>query len=252
MLAKPHSHTTETDMETEGVGDYYSSLFLTPKLPLLNIMPPTPNSPQRSGTATPPLQTLVSVPFQWEEEPGKPRPCTALIALPEPAAKLLELPPCRMPLIMEPTNKITKTPSPTTVLDAPYNLARPKFSSFRFFMENHYSFDSYSSASPESAVDDIWIGKKSNGRRRGTGFLKWRGGTKEAIGGDFIGFSSSSVASCDSDTESCKKVKMEGKLRRIGSISTVSDARPTTHLWAAVYEGIKQVIPWKSAKKSHK
>ncbi|XP_073287053.1 uncharacterized protein At4g00950-like [Primulina huaijiensis] len=235
-------------METQGVG-VYSSLLVTPKLP---------HSPHRSGTATPPLQMLVSVPFKWEEEPGKPRLCTALIALPEPEVKFLELPPCRMPLIMESTDKITKTPSPTTVLDGPYNLARPKFSSFRFFRDNHDSFDSYSSASPDSALDDIWIGKKSSGRRTSSGFLgrttlKWRGGKKE-FGGDVVGFSPSSIAGCGSDTESGKKVKMEGKLRRTGSISRVSDARPTAHnyLWAAIYEGIKQVIPWKSAKKSQK
>lgn len=204
------------------------------------------------------MQTLVSVPFKWEEEPGKPRPCTALIALSKPEAKFLELPPCRMPLIMVPTKKITKTSSPTTVLDGPYNLARPKFSSLRFLLENHDSFDSYSSASPENALDDIWIGNKRSGKRTSSGFfnmtaLKWRGGKKE-FGGDVVEFSPSSIAGCDSDTESCKKVKMEGKLRRIGSISTVSDARPTTHthLWAAIYEGIKQVIPWKSAKKSQK
>ncbi|XP_073145041.1 uncharacterized protein At4g00950-like [Henckelia pumila] len=232
---------------TEAMEDY-STVFLTPKLPLMNKM-----SPQRSGTATPPLQASVSVPFKWEEEPGKPRLCTALIALHEPEAKFLELPPCRMPLI-------TKTPSPTTVLDGPYNLSRPKFSSFRIFRENHDSFDSYSSASPESAVDDMWIGKKINGRRTpANGFLsrtnlKWRGGKRE-FGGDVVGYFSPvySVAGCDSDTESCKKVKMEGKLKRLASISTISD-RPTTRtkLWAAIYEGIKQVIPWKSAKKSQK
>ncbi|EYU38881.1 hypothetical protein MIMGU_mgv1a021126mg [Erythranthe guttata] len=92
------------------------------KFPLLPLPPDTVHS----GTATPPLHTLASVPFKWEEQPGKPRPCTDIIALPEPEPAL-DLPPCRM----------TKLPSPTAVLDGPYNLdlARPKFSSFRFFRE---------------------------------------------------------------------------------------------------------------------
>ncbi|KAJ1429473.1 hypothetical protein SESBI_08241 [Sesbania bispinosa] len=50
----------------------------TPKLPLFNH--PPMHSPERSGMVTPPLHTSASVPFGWEEEPGKPRPCTALVS----------------------------------------------------------------------------------------------------------------------------------------------------------------------------
>ncbi|KAL2345917.1 hypothetical protein Fmac_007202 [Flemingia macrophylla] len=42
---------------------------------------------ERSGMVTPPLQTSASVPFRWEQEPGKPRPCSALLSV-----KSLELP----------------------------------------------------------------------------------------------------------------------------------------------------------------
>ncbi|KAK6142690.1 hypothetical protein DH2020_023038 [Rehmannia glutinosa] len=129
--------------------DEIESKFSTLNFPFLPLPAATMHSPEHpSGTATPPLQTLASVPFKWEEQPGKPRPCTDIIALPGPA-KCLELPPCRM-LLMDPTNKM---PSPTTVLDGPYAVGRPMFSSFRFFREAQCSFDSTSSDSPRSSVD---------------------------------------------------------------------------------------------------
>ncbi|OWM70373.1 hypothetical protein CDL15_Pgr027329 [Punica granatum] len=59
-----------------------------------------PNSPERSGLRTPPFHTIAAVPFRWEEEPGKPLPCTAIIPLPShnnssppPPPKCLVLPP---------------------------------------------------------------------------------------------------------------------------------------------------------------
>lgn len=92
-----------------------------PRLPLFN--PPPMHSPERSGMVTPPLHTSASVPFGWEEEPGKPRPCTALATFSSsssshqtPNNKCLELPPR---LLLTDAN-LTKLPSPTTVLDGPY------------------------------------------------------------------------------------------------------------------------------------
>ncbi|KAL9320493.1 hypothetical protein ACSQ67_012332 [Phaseolus vulgaris] len=64
------------------------------KLALFTI--PRMESPERSGMATPPLHTSAAVPFRWEEEPGKPRPCSALIPFSNPidfVPKCLELPP---------------------------------------------------------------------------------------------------------------------------------------------------------------
>ncbi|XP_052171734.1 uncharacterized protein At4g00950-like isoform X2 [Diospyros lotus] len=111
----------------------------TPRLPLFTV-PTTVESPERSGTVTPPLHTSAAVPFRWEEEPGKPRPCTALIALPTTTTTTtsmcrLELPP-RLQLVeaAAAASKMTKAPSPTTVLDGPYPplLLLPSSSSFRF------------------------------------------------------------------------------------------------------------------------
>ncbi|KAJ8444697.1 hypothetical protein Cgig2_030371 [Carnegiea gigantea] len=68
-----------------------------------------------------PLHTHASVPFRWEEQPGKPRPSTAL-ALPSTAItaipKFLDLPPR---LLFAEAKLTTKTPSPTTVLEGPNN-----------------------------------------------------------------------------------------------------------------------------------
>ncbi|PIN17335.1 hypothetical protein CDL12_09993 [Handroanthus impetiginosus] len=172
-----------------------------PSLPTLNFAAAaagTMHSPDHpSGMATPPLHTLASVPFKWEEEPGKPRPCTDIVALPEPSKICLDLPPSRT------ANKInTKVPSPTTVLEGPYNVGRPKFSSFRFFREGHVSFDSSSSGdSPRSAVD-VLLGKKS-GRRKTRGFfgriLRFKITGNKGVDEGSFGFSPFSTAASYSD-----------------------------------------------------
>lgn len=192
-------------------------------------------SPYHSGMLTPPLHTLASVPFQWEEEPGKPRPCTALIALPNPKnteTKCLELPPR---LFMESTTKITKMPSPTRVLDGPYVGIPNLSSSFRSLVEAKGSFDGSSSKSPEKVqLRTVVLSKKGN-KRRGL-FDSWGKktitvlkGRKKEIGDDDAG----------------TKAKI-GKLTRNGSFSSFTQAR--SHLWDAIYEGFKQVMPWKNRK----
>ncbi|KAI5647098.1 hypothetical protein M9H77_33103 [Catharanthus roseus] len=207
----------------------------TPKLPLLS-MPRPPQSPDHSGMLTPPLYASASVPFRWEEEPGKPRPCTSLIpfssAITEP--KCLDLPPR---LLLEPSSnsKITKTTSPTTVLEGPYN-GRSKFtsSSFRFFRE---SFDSTASTTPEKAgqLSTVLLGKKLN-KGRGL-FGSWRGrngkigsGRKETGGSSSFVHPSSSMESASflSEENSSKRVKIT-KIRRNGSFSSLSQA--WTHFW---------------------
>ncbi|KAL2461465.1 Uncharacterized protein Adt_44885 [Abeliophyllum distichum] len=182
----------------------------TPKLLTL----PAMDSPDHSGMETPRLQTPVSVPFKWEEEPGKPRPCTDLIILPNPP-KCLELPPR---LVMESYTKVTKTPSPTPGTHQPY-LERSKFSSFRYL----------SSSSKRWELNDVVLGKKLHKRR---GFLDswglrtptWKVGKSEVDGASSV---FSSFSSSDSD----------------------ESANTRSHMWAAaIYEGLKQVIPWKARK----
>ncbi|KAL2468840.1 putative protein-like [Forsythia ovata] len=186
--------------------------FRSYKLPLPILSLPVMQSPEHSETETPPLQTLASVPFKWEEEPGKPRPCSTLFSpsntIDTKEPKFLELPPR---LYMESTPKNNKTPSPTTVLDGPYVASKPKFSSFRFFMERQDSFNSTSSTSPEREELNTTVLDKKEHKGRGF-FGTWgqkRGGKKEV----------------DEST----RVK-KGNMRRNGSFSSLSQAK--SHLWS--------------------
>lgn len=94
----------------------------TPKLSLYSLPSKPPEPP---GMLTPPIQASASVPFHWEEAPGKPRACSTSSSNPRIAARCLELPPR---LLTE--AKITNVPSPTTVMDGPY-VGQPVSRSFR-------------------------------------------------------------------------------------------------------------------------
>jgi hypothetical protein len=84
---------------------------LTSKVPLFSVS--LMQSTEPSGMLTPPLHSSALVPFRWEEEPGKPRPCTALATVTNVfVTKCLELPPRLLSDI--------KLSSPTTVLEGPY------------------------------------------------------------------------------------------------------------------------------------
>ncbi|GFQ00568.1 hypothetical protein PHJA_002200700 [Phtheirospermum japonicum] len=178
--------------------------FPTLKFPFLPLPAGNMHSPDHpSDHPSPPLQTLASVPFKWEEQPGKPRPCTDIIPLPGPGPMVL----------LDPCSKITKMPSPTAVLDGPYTVARPKFSSFRFLRE---SFDSSSSESPYYSSLDVLLGNRNGGGQKGRrGFFgRFKGGKKEVDEGSF-GFSSPSSTTGD-----------ERRMRRNGSFS--SRSQPTS------------------------
>ncbi|GAU21119.1 hypothetical protein TSUD_10360 [Trifolium subterraneum] len=79
----------------------------------------------------PPRSAVISIPFKWEEAPGKPRPCHRELLEPKErevvvnnnnnnnnVVRALELPP-RLLLSLE-SNNNNNTPSPTTVLEGPY------------------------------------------------------------------------------------------------------------------------------------
>ncbi|PPR95653.1 hypothetical protein GOBAR_AA25014 [Gossypium barbadense] len=94
----------------------------TSKLPLFSSPHAHMQSPEKQWVLTPPHHALASVPFRWEEEPGKPKPCctTTLTTTYDLGRKCLELPP-RL-LILDAAKNIAggKLYSPTTVLDGPY------------------------------------------------------------------------------------------------------------------------------------
>ncbi|XP_058781447.1 uncharacterized protein At4g00950-like [Vicia villosa] len=77
-----------------------------------------------SETATSPSKTMISVPFKWEEAPGKPRRYHTQSELENNVKTTLELPPRLFFL----ETKLDE-PSPTTVLDGPYVGRAMSFSS---------------------------------------------------------------------------------------------------------------------------
>ncbi|GER46721.1 hypothetical protein STAS_23771 [Striga asiatica] len=85
----------------------------TPKLSLSKL-PCKQREAKQQIMLTPPIQSHVSVPFRWEEAPGKPRPATTERR--PAAARCLDLP----PRLVVDEAKITIMPSPETVLDGPY------------------------------------------------------------------------------------------------------------------------------------
>lgn len=103
----------------------------TPKLSLTKFPISKPRVPL--AALTPPLHAPASIPFLWEEAPGKPRTSAAYDASPQQNSKTvcrsLDLPPR---LLNNESAKMTTTPSPTTVLDWP-DVSRSSLSSFSSF-----------------------------------------------------------------------------------------------------------------------
>nr|XP_004234974.1 uncharacterized protein At4g00950 [Solanum lycopersicum] len=112
------SHYIRHDDQTTSTN--FSSSYSTPKLSLSKL----PNKPIRNTNndvlatySTPPLHPTLTIPFQWEEAPGKPKVTKSK------TARCLDLPP-RLTLLLNEGGKITNTPSPTTVMDGPYSVGR--------------------------------------------------------------------------------------------------------------------------------
>ncbi|XWS46250.1 hypothetical protein CRYUN_Cryun14cG0048400 [Craigia yunnanensis] len=214
----------------------------TPKLPLLSASHAHMQSPERSGMLTPPLHASASVPFRWEEEPGKPKPCTTLTTFSNPndfAQKCLELPPR---LLLD--AKITKLSSPTTVLECPYmGSARSQSSSFRMGSECYGSFRA-GSCSPEMVQLGTMFLSKKGYKEKVLG--SWRRALKaRREGGNSYVFPSSGYrdSECSREGEESSNTSVNiTRIRRIGSFPSLS--RSKSHFWASIYEGLKQVVPW--------
>nr|XP_043624685.1 uncharacterized protein At4g00950-like [Erigeron canadensis] len=249
-------------MRSDAEPDPYS----IPKLPLFSMSLPHISEP--SGMLTPPLQTSASVPFQWEEQPGKPRPCTDLIIHPTITRpeKSLDLPP-RLAML-----ESSKSCSPTTVLDGPGDLGGKSLflsASCRFSKEKRRrwqrqrSFDSSSCSggwSPNcnnNNNDETMLlgGKKNENHQRYGGnnkslfgsFRLMGGVNKSKVNDDEKG---NFVTSLDTnhhlvDNGGFEEKKMK-KLKRNLSLSKVT----RSHFWVAIYEGFKHVVvPWKKKPK---
>ncbi|XP_043810148.1 uncharacterized protein LOC110608512 isoform X2 [Manihot esculenta] len=185
-----------------------------PKLSLF-LLPSKPNGPP--GLPTTPMHTLASVPFQWEEAPGKPRPCTTTNQL-QPKSKttrFLELPPR---LLCE--AKVNNMPSPTTILDGPYlghSLSRSRSLSFGKGMPSFSSLEN--------------LGRRGNKGRVIFGSSRWGSFRRNKEGvEDSVVFSSSPVFD-SGDGGVGTKVKIT-RIRRKSSFLSFSSTK--SHLWKLV------------------
>lgn len=145
-------------------------------------------------------------------------------------------------------------------------------SSFRFSRtreRRQRSFDSNcSSGSPTEGgllLGPTILGSKKEQKGRGLfgsfrlgTTLKLKSGKKEASGGSSVisssSFSSMDIAGSSDDYEDNRsgifdtgEGKMGRNIRRNGSFSSLSHTT-RSHFWAAIYEGFKHVVPWKSRK----
>ncbi|KAL0428717.1 UNVERIFIED_CONTAM: hypothetical protein Sradi_0497700 [Sesamum radiatum] len=84
-------------------------------------------------------------------------------------------PACRMLLFTDDDAPPSKTPSPTTLLDGPYDVGRPKFSSFRLFREGKDSL------SLDSRTAAFRSNKGGGQKTRGRFFGKLRSGGKKVV-----------------------------------------------------------------------
>lgn len=269
----------ESQLEETEQQQQQSSSTTTSTIPTLQLFsfPPLKSPQNSSANLTSPLHTSASVPFSWEEQPGKPLPCLTL-ALPSNnnnTVKCLELPPR---LLNE--TKFTKTPSPTTVLEGPYSYNNNnklssfegKSSSFRFLRKKQGSFDGISALSlggsrgnsPERGFLGSMVLSRSNSLKRDKGlFGSWKkrggvnsfkGSKNEAHhGGNFVFPSSlSDDGGCVATTTGCDgggaAVKVTRASRKGNFLGLSSPNK--SHFWAAIYGAFKQVIP--SPKRSTK
>ncbi|XP_010696054.2 uncharacterized protein At4g00950 [Beta vulgaris subsp. vulgaris] len=251
------SEVETTDTNTNSTTTTKTTTTTTiPTLPLFSLLP-LKSHQHYSSNLNSPLHTSASVPFSWEEQPGKPLPCLTL-ALPSNNNKSLELPPR---LLNE--TKFTKTPSPTTVLEGPYIFSSSnvgKSSSFRFLRKRQGSFDgslNLEDTSPEKGLLGTIVLSRSSSSRRDNhnnhnkglfGSWRKRGGQnlKSKTEGSFVfpsflsddGTSTTTTSSsCDVGGATVKVTKMSKKPNFLGLSSNKSN------FWEAIYGAFKQVIP---------
>ncbi|MBA0735593.1 hypothetical protein Gogos_019428 [Gossypium gossypioides] len=186
--------------------------------------PPTPKlslysfpcmAKESSGMMTPPIHASVSIPFLWEEAPGRPRRSyrgsenetdTSNGSKPN-VARSLELPPRLLAKA-----KVANMPPPTTVLDGP-DAFRP--GSFR-------------------SLDNKWLDKFGSSRWRS--FRKAGRVVERSF--DF----STSVGVGDAGGSGTTEAKI-ARVRKKACFLNLSHAR--SHVLASIYESFKKVVPWR-------
>lgn len=148
----------------------------TPTKPVLSLnsfpLSHKPVAPESPWALTPPLQPMVSIPFEWEEAPGRPRPTIISSPCKPRSARCLELPP-RMLVEAEVTRM---PPSPTTVLDGPRSV---RSLSHRFCFEGPIPNTSpdlglYIEVEENNMMDQVKF--KNEGKRLNRPWKRWASG----------------------------------------------------------------------------
>ncbi|KAL6012977.1 hypothetical protein ACLOJK_003467 [Asimina triloba] len=182
----------------------------TPKLSFYSLPPKPPSEP--AGMLTPPFRPPASVPFLWEEAPGRPRNLDSK----PPSARGLDLPPRLLTEMI-----ITSLPSPTTVLDGPYVGRSVSCSSFRE-VNLHRSFrgsGKIRSFSPEKVGKE----KERGGRKKKAG--KEKAEPEVVVDGcDGHGSLVLSPSSLSDREEHASKVKITRFKRKGSSLQISSEA----------------------------
>nr|KYP48036.1 hypothetical protein KK1_030327 [Cajanus cajan] len=180
---------------------------------------PTKRSRPSTPPPPPPPETAISVPFKWEEAPGKPRHCHRESEPEKSAVKTLELPP-RLLFLLETKN--VDGPSPTTVLDGPYVGRALSFTTSYRTPRAHWN--------------------SNFGSSRWSGYKKIS--THDADEGNFD-FSHHFTTV----PQPKPNVKIT-RLHRTRTFWTLS--KPSSHMWASIYESFKQVVPWRRKQQTQK
>ncbi|XP_010267574.1 PREDICTED: uncharacterized protein At4g00950 [Nelumbo nucifera] len=197
-----------------------------PKLSLFSL--PSHGLPEPPGMCTPPPRSAqASVPFLWEEAPGKPRPTTTTTGVSKASsARCLELP----PRLFFTEAKITNLPSPTTVLDGPY-VGRSASCTATF------GRDRDGSSLFDTTTDGLRFGSIFHSKRETKGK------------GSYLSSSGRKILNGIGENDGNNKVKIT-RFRRSGSLFNLSLTR--SHLWANISESFKQVVPWRNGRKTKK
>ncbi|XP_077228952.1 uncharacterized protein At4g00950-like isoform X2 [Tasmannia lanceolata] len=221
----------------------------TPKL-TFSSLPSQPREP--SGMLTPPFRLPVSVPFIWEEAPGKPRACSAKPS----GAKSLDLPPRLLTEI-----RMTTLPSPTTVLDGPYVGRSVSCTSLREIgRKNLFEIYSPEKGQFRKRKEEKFVGfwrKNRERRSKGEASLMISSSSSSSLNSSSSSpTTSNGLISRDRNASGDEtKVKIT-RFRRNNSLLNISDR--STHFWndyklsslhlASIYGSFKQVVPWRMRK----
>ncbi|XP_038896089.1 uncharacterized protein At4g00950-like [Benincasa hispida] len=221
-------HNTQRETEGEmGSEEKAWGNSEVPKLPLLAIA--AMESPDRSGMLTPPVHTSVSVPFRWEEEPGKPRLCFTSPNIPT-QTNSLELPP-RL-FLMDP--KIPKLPPPIPSQKGFFQFPKQCFGSFRFHKTQLGAMVLRKRGVLIEKEWFCWLGKLNFGR-------------KGEVGSAFGSVFPSSLEDGIVAERSSSRMKV-AVTKKVGTFSSCL-LQPKADFWGSIGEGFKQInIPWKSKK----